>query len=388
MSALVCAGMMISCSKDMGSNPTLIEGSAFNITGPEYPTSVIDLNEGGTIKLSCNTPVFTDNGAPVVTHYSVEMSLENDWTRSFADAEADTRKWAEENGIKQYVVDSGQTYYTLSDDYTVAPFEVKCEELNLAINRLLAYDDPQDLEAEYKMYLRVKAYIANNAGVVQKVVYSSNVVEQLCAPTWEDPTVKAGASYLWMPGNGNGWNHDNCPILVSAESDGVYVGYAYMDGEFKFTLKPEWAEELNNGSFTTVGEGIDLGDKAGGNINYTGAASMCYVTVNTNEMSVTAVPVVWSVVGAFEGWGADEIDMAYNKEAHALEADVTLDGGGWKFRRDHDWAINFGGALDDLKQDGDNFTSTEDTYTIRLFLERPADPNNKDAKMYATMTKK
>ena len=64
---------------------------------------------------------------------------------------------------------------------------------------------------------------------------------------------------LWIPGNGNGWNHDVAPVLVSKDGK-VFSGYAYMNGEFKFTPFADWSAEYNNSNFTIVSSNIDCGD--------------------------------------------------------------------------------------------------------------------------------
>lgn len=183
--------------------------------------------------------------------------------------------------------------------------------------------------------------------------------------------VPAKESYLWVPGNGNGWNHGVAPVLVSTDGE-IYTGYAYMNGEFKFTPVGDWSAEYNNGSFSTVSDNIDLGDGGGGNLNFTGAPGMYFFTVNPGEGTLTATPVTWSIIGGFNNWGGDEV-MTYDESNHCLSCTVTFDTDTeWKFRRDSDWTYNFGGTLDALVQDGGNFTATAGTHTIQLFIERPA----------------
>ena len=146
----------------------------------------------------------------------------------------------------------------------------------------------------------------------------------------------------------------------------------YMNGEFKFTPVDHWSAEYNNGSFTTVSDNIDCGDGGGGNINFTGQAGMYYFTVDIANKSIDATPVTWSIIGGFNSWGADEV-MAYDEGNHCLSVTVTFDTDTeWKFRRDYDWAVNYGGSLDALEQDGPNFSATAGEHTIQLFIERPA----------------
>lgn len=188
---------------------------------------------------------------------------------------------------------------------------------------------------------------------------------------------KPTVSYLWMPGNGNGWDHNTCPILMS-EGDGIYKGYCYMDGDFKFTYTADWSTELNNSSFNSVSDNITL-RWDGGNITYTGAPGMCWVEVDNNAKSLTVTPVTWSIIGNFNGW-ADDVDMTYDTTDQCLKATLTLDGDGWKFRRDHSWNVNLGGTLGCLEPDGANLASEAKTYTVRLYL------GNAQGVFHATMS--
>ena len=181
------------------------------------------------------------------------------------------------------------------------------------------------------------------------------------------------SDYLWMPSEGNGWSHSTCPILVSEDGE-FFSGYAYMkNGEFKFTPDGNWDAEYNNGSFTTYDNTLfDMGDGGGGNINFVGAPGMYFFTVNLAEKSVTATPVTWSVIGGFNNWDADEV-MSYDEGNHCLSVTINFtEATEWKFRRDYDWDVNYGGTPAALVRDGGNLNVAAGTYTIQLFIERPA----------------
>lgn len=185
-------------------------------------------------------------------------------------------------------------------------------------------------------------------------------------------------NYIWMPGNGNKWNHMTCPILYSENNDGIYQGYAYMDGDFKFTMDPEWGEERNNASFFSASSCIDLGDQCGGNISYKGTPGMCHLIVDDIAKTLTVNPCTWSIAGSFNGWYADAdkaIAMAYNTAAQCLEANVTFESfTEWKFIRDNSWMVNLGGTSEYLDQDGPILSSDAGKYTIQLFIERTDTP--------------
>ncbi len=191
--------------------------------------------------------------------------------------------------------------------------------------------------------------------------------------------------WIYMPGNPQGWAPATAPMLRSPKSNGVYTGYAYLNGEFKFTKGPSWdAGEYNWYSFTTYGDGFTEG--GGGNINHA-AAGYYLITANVEARSLTAVPVTaMGLIGDAlpSGWDADA-DMTYVPAEDCWTATVTLtEGKEFKFRVNHDWAINLGGSLDDLTADGANIKApSSGSYTVKLYASR----SNGHKAIYATLTK-
>lgn len=160
--------------------------------------------------------------------------------------------------------------------------------------------------------------------------------------------------YIFLPGNAQGWNPSTASALKH-EGDGLYTGFAYMDGEFKFTKERNWNAEYNAGDFTQSSTGFDLSGGAGSNIKFTDAPGVYYfeVNVSTGELKATRVEKI-GLIGDFNGWGAD-FEMTWNAEELCYEAqNPGVTAAGWKFRLNGDWAINFGGALDNLTKDGSN----------------------------------
>ena len=60
--------------------------------------------------------------------------------------------------------------------------------------------------------------------------------------------------------------------------------------------------------------------------------------------------------------------MAYNIEGGYWEVTTDQVSGEYKFRANHDWAINWGGTAEALAQDGANLTLDAGTYTFKLYL--------------------
>lgn len=375
--ALVSVSLFSACETDNDSNPTLVTPSTFVVNTPEFTNQTVVLGETDNVTLTWNQPVFTDLGAPIGANgtsgikYFVQVSDGDHFNKSYAAAVAE----AGEEGTP-----AGYDFVQLDDAFTSTTAAVSCAAVNRALNQLKAATDAPWAEDTAipvtTAYVRVKAVITDAAGREFSNAIS-NTVTLTTQPSWVDLNKGGAAAYMWVPGNGNGWNHGVCPVLVSENNDGIYVGYAYMDGDFKFTMVPEWGEERNNGSFTSASDCIDLGDQGGGNISYTGEASMCYIVVDDNTKTLSVTPCTWGVVGNFNGWSVDAdkiVAMGYNKDAHCLETSVSFDADAeWKFARDNSWDVNFGGAFDDLQQDGPNFATGAGAHTIQLFIERAND---------------
>lgn len=375
--ALCSVALFSACETDNDSNPTLVTPSTFVVNTPEFTNQTVVLGETDNVTLTWNQPVFTDLGATIGANgtsgikYFVQVSDGDHFNKSYAAAVAE----AGEEGTP-----AGYDFVQLDDAFTSTTAGVSCAAVNRALNQLKAATDAPWTEDTAipvtTTYVRVKAVISDAAGR-EFASAISNTVTFTTQPSWVDLNKGGAAAYMWVPGNGNGWNHGVCPVLVSENNDGIYVGYAYMDGDFKFTMVPEWGEERNNGSFTSASDCIDLGDQGGGNISYTGEASMCYIVVDDNTKTLSVTPCTWGVVGNFNGWSVaagEIVAMSYNTDAHCLETAVTFDGDAeWKFARDNSWDVNFGGALDALVQGGPNFATGAGAHTIQLFIERAND---------------
>lgn len=377
--ALCGAAVLVSCEDDRDSNPVLIDNGnvTFVLNTPEFEGNTILLSETASLPLSWSQPVLTDNNAPLGMAgnygliYTVQLSNSGSFTKSFAEALAEvTNEEGDFTGVP-----TGYDYTSLTSIQSSCKASILCEEVNKALNELNLWAQ-DEVPGSTTTQLRVVAQLAKTDGTFKNLA-TSNTVNITAAPTWIDVMAKpAKVAYLWMPGNGNGWSHDNCPVLISTDGE-IYTGYAYMDGDFKFTFQAAWADELNNGSFTEAKGGIDLGDGAGGNIGFTSDPGMYFLTVNPGAGIVEAQPVKWGIVGGFNSWSVDDgkiVDMVYNTGSHALEAVVNFDTDTeWKFARDNAWTVNFGGAFDALEQDGPNFSTAAGTYTISLKIEREND---------------
>ncbi len=191
--------------------------------------------------------------------------------------------------------------------------------------------------------------------------------------------------FIYVPGNGQGWNPETAPALRSANADGIYVGYAVMNGEFKFTKARNWNDgEYNTDSFSTYGDGFE-GTSAGGNVKCTGEAGIYYLTADVASGSLSGVLCNFGLIGPAQagGWDSDT-DMTFDAATNTYTWTGDLAAGEMKFRVNDGWDINLGGSLDDLVANGDNITIAEaGNYTVVLNVLITSD----GGKMTATITK-
>ena len=190
------------------------------------------------------------------------------------------------------------------------------------------------------------------------------------------------AEFIYVPGNHQGWSPEKAPALQSPNFDGVYVGYTYLNGNFKFTKERNWNAEYNFNDFAVKDDIFFNND--GSNINIS-EEGFYQIKADVASSNLSAVKTTWGIIGPAQagGWDTDT-DMTWNAADESWTATVELAADEFKFRANDAWAINVGGSLDNLTQDGGNIKVTEaGTYEVKLFLTRSASD-----KMYCTLTKK
>jgi len=184
---------------------------------------------------------------------------------------------------------------------------------------------------------------------------------------------------LWVPGDYQGWNPPTAPKISSVNSNGQYEGYINIAGgtlQFKFTSDPDWNH--TNYGFAT---GTTTGSDASGTLSTSGSAGNLYVPVtgyfrmkaNVPALTWSVTKTTWSLIGDFNGWGADA-NMTYNPATQVWTGTINPSAaGGFKFRANAAWTINFGdnGANGSLEYDGSNINITPGSHTITLDLHIP-----------------
>ncbi len=162
--------------------------------------------------------------------------------------------------------------------------------------------------------------------------------------------------YLYTPGGSNSWNQANSQRLYTSNY-ADYFGYAYLEGEFKFSNAPDW-NHTNYGA--GAAEGTLSADGGAGNLMVS-AAGLYWCSVSTAALTyslyqVTTIGVIGDATP--NGWNGSTALTATDDKMLVWEGDIEFAAAGeWKFRANDDWAVNLGGSLDNLAQDGSNLAT-------------------------------
>ena len=181
-------------------------------------------------------------------------------------------------------------------------------------------------------------------------------------------TYTVGKPVLYMAGDANGWATND----YLAGEDGVhFTGFMFLNQNgFKFCTQPEWKGTNYGAAFNTAPDAA--------NITITEPAGYYQVDVDLSEKTYTLTPITSiGIIGSASpnGWESD-VDMTYvpyNKDTKEVNGywevkNITLSAGEIKFRANDDWAISWGGELDNLTtKNGGNITVEAGTYDIKLY---------------------
>lgn len=204
------------------------------------------------------------------------------------------------------------------------------------------------------------------SGPAANAITYSNVVTLTATPYLASAWVYAPGAYQVSPD----WNPPTADSLVSLTSNGIYKGVInYPAGKLDFKITPEKKWDVNYGD----GGGGTL-SSTGGNIN-AGTAGLKQVTVDMNAKTWSIKPVLqlWSIIGDATpgGWGSDT-DMKYiNDGKESWRITLNLKSGPFKFRMNHDWAVNLGGGTSLTLGGADINVATAGNYTITLTVNNP-----------------
>ena len=175
-----------------------------------------------------------------------------------------------------------------------------------------------------------------------------------------EPEVVTGWNIIGLNGD---WEND----VIATQDGNLWTAYitATDATEFKWRKDGDWAENYG-GTMAAFGE--PFAAEAGGN-NISVPAGFYKVVLDTENLTITVYNdfTVWSLIGDFNSWGGD-IDMV-EADGKWIAEDVVLSGG-WKIRKNHDWAENRGGdfvALGEpfsVSNGGNNIDCGEGKFTV------------------------
>lgn len=176
------------------------------------------------------------------------------------------------------------------------------------------------------------------------------------------------ANVLYVIGNASDWGWDTAANLVGAEDNEMYYsGFAYVNGEFKFTKEKNWDE----GNWGAEGDVIE---PDGPNITLP-QVGLYWMTVDLEELTWENTYIEsLGCVGAFNGWdAANNVKLTPNSTYTVWTGTVNFgDGGEWKINANSGWDISLGTNPNNLEVGGGsgNMTAEPGTYTITLDLSR------------------
>lgn len=183
----------------------------------------------------------------------------------------------------------------------------------------------------------------------------------------EDLTYKFTAlSYLYTPGDANGWDVATSSRLQYSDILNCYYGYACLKGGFKFTSQADW----KGTNYGFASDGKLSTDGGAGNITVENEG-LYYITVNTTELTYTLVKVEnFDIMGGFNDWKTG-VMMTPTANPLIWKAQINLAAGDeFKFRANQNWDINLGGALNNLGPNGPNCSAPAAATAVTLDLSK------------------
>lgn len=211
-------------------------------------------------------------------------------------------------------------------------------------------------------------------GVLQVRVKSE--ISSSVAPTYS-PVVEitvtpfALITFVYVPGDYQGWNPAAADSLMSALGDGKYEGvinFAVKPNSLEYKITPAKKWDIAYGD---AGAG-KVSTTAGNNLK-AGSLYPYKITLNLNDNTIVTEKFSYGVIGDATpgGWDKDT-DMTYNNGTRTWSVTLALTGGKeLKFRLNDDWGTNYGdkGADGTLDNGGDNIkVATSGNYRVSFSL--------------------
>ncbi len=365
------------CETDRDDNPKMKTPATFTLLNPTIGDNVIDLENSQSVQLKAKTQ--PDYGYPAAVQYSVQMSLDNDWT-VVEDEEAAPK------------------FYTIEGNSTSIDYDVPAAEIDKGIMLIRGYKDEEEFaEGVETVYFRMVAQLVNDE--TDTKVYS-NVVTVKVDPYYLE--LKDAAPEIWWLvgakfGNGSNWtNNADCsnmtPLYVNPaneydKKDGTgvieYIGW-FDEGEEYKILAPAGLGPVGNWNYG-ICEGTEEGgyryrqkDEPSGNIKVT-KAGYYKLELDTKAHTLKMSPYkedvkVWTEMhmpGKYQGWNFEESSkmspLTSYKECHDWEMYITFaEDTELKFAAGTAWGNDWGGKLFPygVRDGGDNIPVPAGSYRI------------------------
>jgi hypothetical protein len=377
LSSLMLLSMALvftACEDDRDSNPTLVQPSTFKLNNPVNP--MVDLALSTVIPMAWSQPDF--GGWPAACEYQLEVSHLSDpkeWTVSTEMAAADTTGATIAN------------YAVLKSVYAACNGDMNVEDLNKALNRILAWEE-DNVPEKQTVYVRCRAITAG-----AQPVYS-NVVSLDVNPYYVDLSAEVSDEiefwYLigacigdgsWTDTSFNDVGVSIIPMYPVYDADGSvipgeiqYVGYFPADQGFKLIQVPgDWTAQWGQGDAGYVkndGGSSDIKLSADGYYRILLNTATDELTIEPYEGTVGVYTMI-GMPGNYQGWdtGANPMNaMSTVVENHDwFLKNVTYEETTLKFAADNDWAVNWGGkGFPNVQgtQDGPDIAVAAGTYHV------------------------
>jgi hypothetical protein len=167
---------------------------------------------------------------------------------------------------------------------------------------------------------------------------------------------------------GSGYNNwgafADAPFYTTNQAN-VFVAYVTLvAGEIKFRANNDWG--------TNFGDNGANGSLEAGGSNIVVTPGTYKITMDLNNNTYTKELFSWGIVGSgYNNWGATpDARFTYDYVTNTFKVGVKLVAGEIKFRKNSDWADNFGdnGANGSLEAGGANIAVTAGYYVVTLDL--------------------
>jgi len=341
-------------------------------TGDKYDVQTPVIQGKGQFKITIDMVNFTYKVARQAVNYYI-VGGPNDWAGSAASKELKFNQANIEVPVYTIVfpaAEEGDTWFAIGDDKA-------CDAITYDGNWKLLYGttNGNGNSGESGTLARREALADDGSFKVDAGAKFIKVTINMDEMTYECKPMNF-SEYIYEAGNNNGWGSP-VDYLYGKDFDGKYVGFMYLDGDFKFRSHEDSWDAPDWGAGGTEGSLAEQGN------NLSAEAGYYQVNADLSAMTYSLTPITTiGIVGPAQegGWDADT-DMTYNVETGAWEVSIDLNADQMKFRANDGWDINWGGTPEALTQGGDNISIAEaGTYFIQLFAYC-------DGKAYCIITK-